>query len=123
MSDKKIFLPQHSRYIEEDTLISKIATFIFVTTSNETSTGNWCTTGEEIAEGLQIPYLFVIRHVKEIEEELWGMFGDDLIADLEVYDQDDDVCFDVNLWHCAIAGFIQDDACYMSSAEVGEGEE
>lgn len=118
MNDKKVYLPEYQRYVEEDILVSKIATYIFVTVSHETTTGAWCVTGEEIQEGLMIPYLFIKRHVKEIEEELWKMFGNDLISDIEIYEQDEDVVFDVNLWHCAIYGFAEDDACFLTEEEA-----
>lgn len=114
-----IYLPEHDRKVEKSVLIAKIATYLFVTTSHETSTGNWCTSTEEVAEDLAIPEEFVKANMHEIVDELWQDYGDDLIAEIEIEDDPDGdlLYFDITLWHCAICGFIDDDACYEEEAE------
>ena len=47
---KKIYLPDFERYIDEDVLIGKIATYIFVNTTTNTNYGSWCTDSEELGE-------------------------------------------------------------------------
>lgn len=119
METELIYLPAHERKVEKSVLIAKIATYLFVTTSNETGTGNWCTSTEEVAEALAIPEEFVKENVHAIVDELWQDYGDDLIAEINIEnDPDGDMLyFDITLWHCAICGFIDDDACYEEEAE------
>lgn len=107
-----IYLPEHERYVEADILAAKIATYLFVETSHETSTGNWCTTSEEIAEffGLENEEI-----VKELETAIVNKLQEnyaDMVESVSTYMDGDMLVFDVNLWHTAVYGFIEDDACF-----------
>lgn len=107
-----IYIPYHKRYISKEDLVSKIATYLFVEASHETSTGNWCITDEEITDFFQLPDLSIVHQLKDaIIAELLDEYND-MVESVDTYMDGDMLTFDINLWHHAIYGLIEDDACF-----------
>lgn len=106
-----IYMPNYKRYITKEDLSAKIATYLFVETSHETSTGNWCTSDEEIAQFFDITISLVHELKDQIVKDLETTYND-MVESVDTYMDGELLMFDLNLWHHAIYGLIDDDACF-----------
>jgi hypothetical protein len=115
----KIYLKNYEHYISEESLVNKIATFIYVEASHETTTGNWVVNSEEIAETLDIPEELVWllnEKIVAVLESTWK----EQIAEVETYKDGDMICFDITLYYDFVYGFVEDDACWEDDEEEDE---
>lgn len=109
----KVYLKDFERYIDEDVLIGKIATYIFVNTTTNTNYGSWCTDSEELGE--VFPEEFVKEHEKDIVDTLLTNFAE-LVSDVETYYEDDRLVFDTNLYSVGVGGFYEQDPCFENDS-------
>lgn len=109
-TNNKIYLPSLAKYIDKKSLLNKIATYLFTTTTTETSTGNWCTDASEVDQALDLPLHTTQTLASEVEATL-NKYYKHQISYLEVYADDDDIVFDISIYDSFIIGFICDDAC------------
>ena len=105
------YLPVQEHNISRGSLVAKIATYLFVETSHETNTGNWNISATEISETLSIPLEYVYKLKDDVIDEI-EMVWKEMVAEINVYQDIDDLWFDITLYHNYISGFVQDDATY-----------
>lgn len=95
---------KNGNHIELDSLITKIATYLFVVASNETQNGSWVIYYEEIAEAYEISEETVKDNAEAIYQKTMELF-DECIADIDCGED----YFDLNLYHNFCIGYIEDD--------------
>lgn len=100
--------------IDEDVLLGKIATYIFINTSTNTNYGTWCIDSEELGE--VFPRDFVESHVDEIVDTLLTQFRE-VVSDVETYKEDDRIVFDTNLYSVGVGGYLEEDACFRENED------
>lgn len=114
-TDKDIIELLDGRHIYYKDLLSKIATYLYVETSHETSTNNWTTHFDEIEDYFGLEQGFIDKDIaNDIEGTLYKEF-ENQIAEVEVYYNDGfdgsevDRYFDVTLYEDFCMGFVEDD--------------
>lgn len=114
-TDKDIIELLDGRHIYYKDLLSKIATYLYVETSHETSTNNWTTYFDEIEDYFGLEQGFIDKDIaNDIEGTLYKEF-ENQIAEIEVYYNDGfdgsevDRYFDVTLYENFCEGFVEDD--------------
>lgn len=100
--------------IEEDDLLAKIATYLYVNTSYETSNGTRYINASEIDEYYNLPYGWSVKHANEIVDTLLTLFAD-IVSDCEFID--DDSSFDIGLYHNFAMGYIEDDQSLIENRQ------
>lgn len=92
-------------------LLGKIATFLFVETSHNTSTNNWDLTSDEIEETFSLEKGFIDDEIaKDIVKTLEYIYCD-MAASIEFYNDEGIIHFDITLYDSFCCGFVQMDAC------------
>jgi len=96
-------------------LLAKIATYIYVTTANETSTCAWCTYFDEIEEAFGLEPGWIDEEIAEDIQDTLNTYFTEFIAEIEIiYNRGEnheevDRYFDVTLYTNYCVGILQDD--------------
>lgn len=113
--DRDIIELRDGRHIYYKDLLSKIATYLYVETSHETTTNNWTTYFGEIEEYFSLEEGFIDKDIaNDIESTLYKEFREQ-VAEIEVYYNDGfdgsevDRYFDITLYEDFCMGFVEDD--------------
>ena len=114
-TDNDIIELNDGRHIHFKDLLSKIATYLYVETSSDTTTNNWITYFEEIEEYFGLEEGFIDKDIADqIEGTLYAEFKEQ-VAEIEVVYNDGfdgsevDRYFDITLYEDFCVGFVEDD--------------
>ena len=122
-TDNDIIELKSGEHILYKDLLVKIATYLYVETSHETSTNNWTTYFDEIEEYFGLEEGFIDKDIANaIEETLITEFSNQ-VAEVEIYYNDGfdgsevDRYFDVTLYENYCMGFVEDDQSIIENRE------
>ncbi len=118
-------------HIEYDDLLNKIATFLFVETSGNTSTNNRTTHFDDIESCFDLEHGFIDEEMaNDIIDRLYENFGK-MIADHDIYyekggyDEEKgyyvecDRYFDITLYEDFCVGYVEDDQSIIENRKEG----
>ena len=103
-------------HVYYDSLITKLATDIFVTASRETTNGSYCGYADDLEEKYGLPEGFITKQVADdVVQTIHDMYADQI--DSDAYFDEKDKYFDVCLYHAYCTGYIEDDQCVVENNE------
>ena len=120
-TDNSVIELRDGSHIYYKDLLSKIATYLYVETSHETSTNNWTTYFDEIEDVYGLKEGFIDKEMAEdIEAALYAEF-EKQIAEVEVvYEEEGEVdrYFDITLYEDYCVGFVEDDQSIIENQRI-----
>lgn len=112
--DKIIHLKSFNGDIKYCNLLEKLATYLFVSASHDTLTGNWCLEFAEIEEDLGIEKGFITNEIaQDIKDTLFKIY-DKQVAEcsIELEEKQEESYFDITLYSNYVLEFLEDDASF-----------
>ena len=106
-NDEELIELNDGNEIEYRFLLNKLATSLFVHTSEKTLSGNMVTDFKELEDEYDLPAGFIDGSVaSDVESKVYELYGE-MVAEIDVSDNS----FDLTLWDSFVCGYTECDAC------------
>lgn len=100
-----------SDYIEKVNvrqLVNKIATSIFCEVTTSTTSCCWCVYGEELEKEYELKEGTIKQLKDDIVDALYNLYAEQIL-EMEVYEENGDIVFDLDLGTSYCTGYLEDD--------------